>query len=159
MELAFFFSCTSQGHNALPRPGLEPMSSGLEPSALTTGLLNQAVALACLRYSWLRVLKVAPCTLYTVIQSYSHMVIRLYGHTSKFFQLDGLLLFCIIMGLRSASSAKIVSVRELTGNTGTTSMWLFNMMDGKSGSFPFQVMTTATTLPDSAFYKINEKQN
>ena len=33
------------------------------------------------------------------------------------------------------------------------------MMDGKSGSFPFQVMTTATTLPDSAFYKINEKQN
>ena len=87
------------------------------------------------------------------------MVIRLYGHTSKFFQLDGLLLFCIIMGLRSASSAKIVSVRELTGNTGTTSMWLFNMMDGKSGSFPFQVMTTATTLPDSAFYKINEKQN
>lgn len=32
-------------------------------------------------------------------------------------------------------------------------------MDGKSGSFPFQVMTTATTLPDSAFYKINEKQN
>ena len=87
------------------------------------------------------------------------MVIRLYGHTSKFFQLDGLLLFCIIMGLRSASSVKIMSVRELTGNTGTTSMWLFNMMDGKSGSFPFQVMTTATTLPDSAFYKINEKQN
>lgn len=32
-------------------------------------------------------------------------------------------------------------------------------MDGKSGSFPFQVMTTATTLPDTAFYKINEKQN
>ena len=32
-------------------------------------------------------------------------------------------------------------------------------MDGKSGSFPFQVMATATTLPDSAFYKINEKQN
>ena len=29
----------------------------------------------------------------------------LYGHTSKFFQLDGLLLFCIIMGLCSASSA------------------------------------------------------
>ena len=28
----------------------------------------------------------------------------LYGHTSKFFQLDGLLLFCIIMGLRSVSS-------------------------------------------------------
>ena len=135
------------------------MSSGLEPSALTAGPLNKAVALACLQYRWLCVLKVAPCTLYTVIRSYGRMVIRLYGHTSKFFQLDGLLLFCIIMGLRSASSTKIMSVRELTGNTGTTSMWLFNMMDGKSGSFPFQVMTNATTLPDSAFYKVNEKQN
>ena len=28
-----------------------------------------------------------------------------YGRTSKFFRLDGLLLFCIIMGLRSVSSA------------------------------------------------------
>ena len=36
---------------------------------------------------------------------YSHTVVRLYGRTSKFFQLDGLLLFCIIMGLCSASSA------------------------------------------------------
>ena len=33
------------------------------------------------------------------------MVVQSYGRTSKFFQLDGLLLFCIIMGLRSASSA------------------------------------------------------
>ena len=41
-------------------------------------------------------LKDAPCT-----------VIRLYGRTSKFFWLDGLLQFCIIMGLRSASSAII----------------------------------------------------
>ena len=32
----------------------------------------------------------------------------LYGRTSKFFRLDGLLLFCIIMGLRSASSAIIL---------------------------------------------------
>ena len=35
---------------------------------------------------------------------------RSYGRKSKFFQLDGLLLvlpFCIIMGLRSASSAII----------------------------------------------------
>ena len=31
----------------------------------------------------------------------------LYGCTTKFFQLDGLLLFCIIMGLRSASSTII----------------------------------------------------
>ena len=41
-------------------------------------------------------LKVAPCT-----------VLRLYSRTSKFFWLDGLLLFCIIMGLRSVSSAII----------------------------------------------------
>ena len=31
----------------------------------------------------------------------------LYGRASKFFRPDGLLLFCIIMGLRSASSAMI----------------------------------------------------
>ena len=61
-ELAFCFSRTSQGHNALPRPGLEPVSSNSEPSALTTGLLDKAVALACPRYSWPRMLKVAPCT-------------------------------------------------------------------------------------------------
>ena len=30
------------------------------------------------------------------------MVVQSYGRTSKFFQLDGLLLFCIIMGLCSA---------------------------------------------------------
>ena len=40
------FFCTSQGHNALPQPGLEPGSSDSEPSALTTGLLEKAVALA-----------------------------------------------------------------------------------------------------------------
>ena len=39
-------------------------------------------------------LKVAPCT-----------VVRSNGRTTKFFRLDGLLLFCIVMGLRSASSA------------------------------------------------------
>ena len=99
-----FFSRTSQGHNALPRPGLEPGSSDSEPSALTTGLLNKAVALACPRYSWPRMLKVAPCT-----------VVRLYGRKSKFFPLDGLLLFCIIMGLRSASSAiKTIQVRKIS---------------------------------------------
>ena len=32
-------ACTSQGHNALPWPGLEPESS--------TGLLDKAMALAC----------------------------------------------------------------------------------------------------------------
>ena len=42
-----FFSRTSQGHNALPRPGLELGSSDSEPSALTTGLLDKAVAFAC----------------------------------------------------------------------------------------------------------------
>ena len=44
-------------------------------------------------------LKVAPCTV-------GHMVVRLYGRKSKFFQPDGLLLpFFIIMGLHFASSA------------------------------------------------------
>ena len=41
----------------------------------------------------------------TVVRLYGCTVIRLHGRTSKFFGLDGLLLFCIIMGLRSASSA------------------------------------------------------
>ena len=41
----------------------------------------------------------------TVVRSYGHTVVWSYGRTSKFFQLDGLLLFCIIMGLCSASSA------------------------------------------------------
>ena len=64
---ARIFSRTSQGHNVLPRPGLEPESSDSEPNALTTGLLNKAVSLACPRYSWPRMLKVAPCT---VVRSY-----------------------------------------------------------------------------------------
>ena len=64
----------SQVHNALPQPGLEPGLSDSEPSALTTGLLNKAMALACPRYSRPRMLKDAPCT---VVQSY--------GRTSKFF--------------------------------------------------------------------------
>ena len=34
-----------------------------------------------------------------------------YGRSSKFFRLDGLLLFCKIMGLRSASFA-IITVQE-----------------------------------------------
>ena len=41
----------------------------------------------------------------TVIRSYGRTVIRSYGRTTKFFCLDGLLLFRIVMGLRSASSA------------------------------------------------------
>ena len=37
-------------------------------------------------------------------RSYSRTVARSYRRTSKFFRLDGLLLFCMIMGLHSASS-------------------------------------------------------
>ena len=59
-------------------PGLEPRSSDSEPSALTTGPLDKAMALACLWYSWPRMLKVAPCT---VIRSYGHTVVRSYGRT------------------------------------------------------------------------------
>ena len=40
-------ACTSQGHNALLQPGLEPGLSISEPCALTTGLLDKAMALAC----------------------------------------------------------------------------------------------------------------
>ena len=36
---------------------------------------------------------------------YGRTVVRSYGRTTKFFRLDGLLLFCIVMGLRSPSSA------------------------------------------------------
>ena len=60
----------SQGHNALTRPGLELGSSSLEYSALTTELLDKAVALVCPWYSWPCMLKVAPC--------YSCMVVQLY---------------------------------------------------------------------------------
>ena len=41
---------------------------------------------------------------------YGRTVVRSYGRTSKFFWLDGLLLFFIIMGLRSASSAMKVII-------------------------------------------------
>ena len=53
MELVFFFPHV---------PGLEPGSSDSQPNALTTELLYKAVALAYPRYSWPRMLKVAPCT-------------------------------------------------------------------------------------------------
>ena len=53
------------------------------------------MALVCPRYSSPCMLKVAPCT-----------VVRSNGRTSKFFRLDGLLLFFIIMGLRCASATK-----------------------------------------------------
>ena len=88
----------SQEHNALSWPGLEPRSSDLEPSALTTGPPDKAMALACLWYSRPCMSKVAPCT---VVQSYGRMGVLSYNQI----WLDGLLLFCIIMGLRSTSSA------------------------------------------------------
>ena len=47
---------------------------------------------------------------------YGRTVVRSYGRTSKFFRLDGLLLFCIIMGLRSASSAMIILRRVIPYN-------------------------------------------
>ena len=46
-----FFPRTSQRHNTLPQPGLVPRLSNSEPSALTSGLLNKAMALVCPRYS------------------------------------------------------------------------------------------------------------
>ena len=41
------------------------------------------------------------------------MVVQLCGHTSKFFWLDGLLVFCLIMGLRSASSVINLNPKEI----------------------------------------------
>ena len=65
----------SQEHNALSWPGLEPRSSDLEPSALTTEPPDKAMALACLWHSWPRMLK-APCM---VIRSYGRMGVRSYN--------------------------------------------------------------------------------
>ena len=73
-------------HNALPRPGLEPGSSDSEPSVLTTGQ-SRGVGVPAVQLT-------------THVKNST-----LYGR--KFFRLDGLLLFCIIMELRSASSAII----------------------------------------------------
>ena len=48
-------------------------------------------------------------TLYgrTVVRSYGRTVVRSYGRTTKFFGLDGLLLFRIVMGLRWGSAIKL----------------------------------------------------
>ena len=135
-----FFSRTSQGHNTLSRLGLEPGPSDSEPSALTTRLLNKAVALACPRNIWPRniwprILNVAPCT-----------VVRSYGRTSEFFRLDGLLLLCIIMGLRSACSAiNGYKVSVLWGDDAMLLMWIIIiliMVQGVGGVvFPMHIQT------------------
>ena len=59
----------ARSHVSTTCPGL----SDSEPSALTTGLLDKAAALAYPRYSWPRMLKVAPCT---VIRSYGRTVVH-----------------------------------------------------------------------------------
>ena len=75
-------------------------------------------------------LKVAPCTV-------SRTVGRLYSCTSNFFRLDGLLLFCIIMGLCYVSSAIIVNFYHhfpcLTFNSMTSQT--LNMILWKPTSF------------------------
>ena len=45
---------------------------------MTTGLLDKAMALACLWYSWPRMLKVAPCT---VVQSYNQIFLAWWATT------------------------------------------------------------------------------
>ena len=54
-------------------------------------------------------------------RSYSRSVVQSFGRTSQFFLLDGSLLFFIIMGLRSASSAIMfhmmyINEREMQNN-------------------------------------------
>ena len=74
MELAFFFSCTSQGHGALSRPGLEPRLSDSEPSALTTGWTTEqshGIGVPAVQLT----MHVKSSTLYghTVVQSYGQI--------------------------------------------------------------------------------------
>ena len=88
----------SQGHNTLPRLGLEPGLSASEPWQCTDHWTTEqscGVGVPTVQLT----MHIKSSTLYgrTVVQSY--------GRTSKFFPLDGLLLFCVIMELRSASSA------------------------------------------------------
>ena len=54
--------------------------------------------------------KIVPVVQLAVYAKSSTLYSRSYGRTSKFFWLDGLLLFCIIMGLHSASSAIIIII-------------------------------------------------
>ena len=79
----------------MSRPGLEPGLSNSEPSTLTDWTTEQS-----------RGIGMPTVQLITYVKSstlYSHTVIHPF-----FFWLDGLLLFCIIMGLRSVSSAIIM---------------------------------------------------
>ena len=74
MELAFFFPCTFQGHNALPQPGLEPRLSDPEPSALTTGWTTEqsyGIGVPAVQLT----MHVKSSTLYghTVVQSYGQI--------------------------------------------------------------------------------------
>ena len=67
-----FFSCMSQGHNALPRPGLEPRLSNSEPSALTTGWTTEqshGIGVPAVQLT----MHVKSSTLY------GHTVVQLYG--------------------------------------------------------------------------------
>ena len=66
-------------------------------------------------------LKVAPCT---VVRSYNH-----------FFRLDGLLLFCLIMGLRSTSSAIRFGCYRFK-NINYSTVWGFLRLHPCSNIFP-----------------------
>ena len=51
------------------------------------------------------------------------MVVQSCGRTSKFFWLDGLLVFCLIIGLRSASSVINVNPKEIRTFIGVVSVF------------------------------------
>lgn len=59
------------------------------------------------------------------------------------------LLFSFKKSLVLLFSLVDIELSKLTGNTGTTSMWLFNITDGKLGSLPSHVIIAAVTLPES----------
>lgn len=67
--------------------------------------------------------------------------------------LTRILLQCLLFSFKKSLvfffSLVAIELSKLTENTGTTSMWLFNIKDGKLGSLPSHVMIAAVTLPDS----------
>ena len=99
VELAFFFPHISKAqHLALVRTRTRVVRLGAQCTDHQTTEQSHGIGVPALQLT----MHVKSSTLY------GHMVIQLYGRTSKFFRPDELLLFCIIMGLCSTNSANIV---------------------------------------------------
>ena len=93
-------------------------------------------------------LKVAPCA-----------VVRSEGRTSKFFRLDGLLLFRIVIGLRSASSA-IMQIGLRKEFLKLTFRALTHRQNVSSSLFPHQrstIVSLETYLLNSRIDRVNNQ--